>query len=96
MIEQDITLIINMSLIHSLNLFADPLCIKNPYNNLPFSKSILYYIYHFIIEKTNLSIKINYTELFFKFHRCNFCLTNFLNKYEYFLNNVPLPGKIVP
>ena len=90
----DLLKIINMSLIHSLNLFADPLCIKNPYNNLPFSKSILYYIYHFIIEKTNLSIKINYTELFFKFHRCNFCLTNFLNKYEYLLREKSIENNI--
>ena len=30
----DLLKIINMSLIHSQNFFADPLCIKNPYNNL--------------------------------------------------------------
>jgi hypothetical protein len=90
----DLLKIIDMSLIHSQNLFADPLCIKNPYNNLPFSKSILYYIYHFIIEKTNYFIKINYTELFFKFHSCNFCLTDFLNKFEHLIREKTIKNNI--
>ena len=81
----DLLKIINMSLINPQGFFSNPLCIKNPYNNLPFGKNILYYIYYFIKEKTNIASNITYTELFFKFHDCTFCLTTFLSKYEYLL-----------
>jgi len=81
----DLLKIINMALINSYNFFANPLCIKNPYSNLPFGKHILYYIYYFITEKTNISFNTNYTELFLKFYRCNFDLTLFLDNYEYLL-----------
>jgi hypothetical protein len=83
----DLLRIINMSLTNPQGLFSNPLCIKNPYNNLPFSKNILYYIYYFIKEKTNIASNITYTELFFKFHDCNFSLTIFLSKYEYLLRD---------
>jgi len=81
----DLLKIINMSLIHSQNFFADPLCIKNPYNNLPFGKNILYYIHYFLTEKSRFFYKIKDTDLFLKFHSCQFNLTEFLNKYEYLL-----------
>jgi len=83
----DLLKIINMSLTHHQGLFSNPLCIKNPYNNLPFGKNILFYIYYFIKEKTNIASNITYTEFFFKFHDCNFCLTTFLSKYEYLLRD---------
>jgi hypothetical protein len=81
----DLLKIINMSLTNPQGFFSNPLCIKNPYNNLPFGKNVLYYIYYFIREKTNIASNIKYTELFFKFHDCNFNLTIFLSKYEYLL-----------
>jgi hypothetical protein len=81
----DLLKIINMSLIHSQMFFADPLCIKNPYNNLPFGKHILYYIHYYLSEKVTFSPKTIYTDLFLKFHSCQFNLTNFLNNYEYLL-----------
>jgi len=90
----DLLKIINMSLINSQNLFASPLCIKNPYNNLPFGKHILYYIYSFLIEKTKLVFKLNETELFLKFHRCHFNLTDFLSKYEYLLREKTIENSI--
>ena len=90
----DLLKIINMSLIHSQNFFADPLCIKNPYNNLPFEKNILYYIHYFITEKNTIGINIKYTELFFKFYDCQFNLTNFLNKYEYLLREKTITNNI--
>jgi hypothetical protein len=80
----DLLKIINMSLINSNNFFSEPLCIKNPYNNLPFNKSILYSIYYFIIEKTKLIFKKD-VELFLKFYYCNFNLVNFFNNYEHIL-----------
>ena len=90
----DLLKIINMSLIHSQNFFADPLCIKNPYNNLPFGKNILYYIHYFLTEKNTIGINIKYTELFLKFYDCYFNLTNFLNKYEYLLREKTIANNI--
>jgi len=81
----DLIKIINMSLTNPQGFFSNPLCIKNPYNNLPFGKNILYYIYFYIIDKPSIVANIHYTELFFKFHSCNFSLTTFLSKYEYLL-----------
>jgi len=83
----DIIKIINISLSNSCNFsfFAEPLCIKNPYNNIPFNKSTLYNIYYYVIERPKLLIKFNILELFLKFHECHFNLTNFLSNYEYLL-----------
>jgi len=81
----DILKIINMSLIHSQNFFAMPIPIKNPYNNVPFSKSILYSIYNYLVSNKTILYRIDDTELFLKFHRCHFRLTKFINKYEYLL-----------
>ena len=58
----DIIKIIYASLTNSPFFFSEPLTIKNPYNNLPFNKSILYNIYFFIKFKTTY-----YSELIFKF-----------------------------
>ena len=44
----DLKKIIKQSLLNHDELYSDPLPIKNPYNNLPFSKSNLYKIYFFI------------------------------------------------
>jgi hypothetical protein len=76
----DIIKIINMSLTNSYMFFANPVSIKNPYNNLPFSKSILYNIYFFMKYKTFYN-----SELFTKFFECNFNLTIFLRKNEFLL-----------
>ena len=40
--------IVQKSLSNSDEMYSDPLPIKNPYNNLPFSKSNLYTLYFFI------------------------------------------------
>jgi hypothetical protein len=81
----DLIKIINISLCNSCNFFSDPLCIKNPYNNIPFNKSTLYYIYFYLIRIPNILLKFNILELFLKFYEFNFNLTNFLSKYEYLL-----------
>jgi hypothetical protein len=86
--------IINMSLTHADNFFATPLSIKNPYNNLPFGKHVLYNIYYFLTEKTNLTLKINEIEIFLKFHSCHFNLTDFLKKYEYLLREKTIKNNI--
>lgn len=76
----DIINIINTSLTNNFNFFAEPLCIKNPYNNIPFSKSTLYNIYFFILYKTYYR-----PELFFNFFSCDFNLSSFGKKYEILL-----------
>jgi len=81
-IVNDLIKIIDTALTNSYMFFSEPLCIKNPYNNLPFSKSILYNIYFFIRYKTQF-----YSELFFKFFRCDFNMYLFKNKYEYLLRD---------
>jgi hypothetical protein len=76
----DLLKIINTSLINNHLFFAEPLPSKNPYNNLPFTKSNLYNIYFFIKYFTTI-----YNDLFFKFFDCHFNLTLFYNKFEYLL-----------
>jgi hypothetical protein len=68
----DLIKIINVSLTNSVSFFAQPISVKNPYNNLPFNKSILYNIYFYIKYKTHY-----YSELLYKFFKCNFNLTKF-------------------
>jgi hypothetical protein len=76
----DLLKIINTSLTNSYTLFSQPLPSKNPYNNLPFTKSNLYNIYLFLKFKTNI-----YNDLFIKFFNCDFNLTTFYHKYEHLL-----------
>ena len=90
----DLFKIINMALSNSYEFFAEPLCIKNPYNNIPFEKNILYYIHYFITEKTNIGFKLSQTELFLKFHSCHFNLTVFLNNYEYLLREYTIHNHV--
>jgi hypothetical protein len=76
----DLLKIITTSLTNSYMFFSQPLPSKNPYNNLPFTKSNLYNIYFFLKFKTNI-----YNDLFVKFFHCDFNLTTFYHKYEYLL-----------
>jgi len=76
----DLLNIIKIALTNTCMFFSEPLNIKNPYNNIPFNKSILYNIYFFIKYKTH-----HYDELFFRFFKSNFNLTNFKERNEYIL-----------
>ena len=58
---------INKSIINCPDMFVEPLDVKNPYTNLPFSKADLYNIY-FKISKTRLNQPI----LFHAYFNCNF------------------------
>jgi len=73
----DIMNIINKSLTNSVNFFADPLSIKNPYTNLPFTICNLYNIY-FFIKNSNYNMPI----LFHQFFMSNFNLIIFQNTNE--------------
>ena len=85
----DLIKIINTSLINNYLFFAEPLPSKNPYNNLPFTKSNLYNIYFFIKFNTHI-----YDDLFFKFFQCDFNLSIFYNNYEYLLRDYSIKNYI--
>jgi hypothetical protein len=76
----DLIKIINTALTNSYMFFSEPQCVKNPYDNLPFTKSNLYNIYFYIRFKTNY-----YPELLFKFFRVNFKLNLFKFRNEILL-----------
>jgi hypothetical protein len=83
---EDILKIIYISLTNAYLFMSDPITIKNPYNNIPFNKSILYYIYYYLISRTKFkNIKSEYIDIFFKFKESNFNMTKFINSYEYIL-----------
>mgnify|MGYP001238544782 CR=1 FL=1 len=81
----DLKKIINQSLLNHDELYSDPLPIKNPYNNLPFSKSILYKIY-FFIKKSSYLVPTSF-EFYFQ---CDFSLRQLLNNYEPYLRNMSI------
>jgi hypothetical protein len=71
--------------------FIDSIPIKNPYNNIPFGKSILYYIYFYIIYNFRIGfINNSHLDLFLKFVKCNFNMTKFVNNYEYILRELSI------
>ena len=79
---RDLLHLINNCLGHSSNFFSKPIIIKNPYNNVIFSKSTLYNIYFFMKFKT-----MYFSELLHKFFLSNFDLTDFYDKNSYLLRN---------
>ena len=44
---EELLKIIYVSLTNTSSFFSEPITIKNPYNNIPFDKSILFHIYIF-------------------------------------------------
>ena len=77
--------LINESLSNSPDFFSEPLEIKNPYTNIPFSISNLYNIY-FKIKETNFIMPI----LFHQFFVSNFNLIIFKNKNECLIRDVAI------
>lgn len=77
----DLNKIIKSSLLNtSFRFINKPVAIKNPYNNIPFTKSNLYNIYFFILFNTQFKV-----DLLQKFFLLDFNLTLFFKKYEYLL-----------
>lgn len=92
---EDLLKIIYMSLTNNSSFFSKPLSIKNPYNNMPFGKSILYYIYYFLTSNATIKfLKSEYLFLFLKFKDCNFNITEFFYNYEYFLRECAIKNYI--
>ena len=78
----DVKKIISQSLSTNDELYCDPQPIKNPYNNIPFSKSNLYEIYFFIKNSDYLV-----PPLFQYYFQCDFSLRKLLNQHEPSLRN---------
>ena len=72
---------INTSLANSSHFFADPIAYKNPYTNLPFSKSALYNIY-FAVKSSTYIMPI----LLQKYFMCDFNLSIFASHNDYLVN----------
>ena len=87
----DLLKIIYNCLTNTYLFFSEPISIKNPYNNLPFGKSILYYIYFHIIYTFKIGYTKNfYIDIFLKFAECNFNMTRFINNYEHILRELSI------
>jgi hypothetical protein len=76
----DLINITNTALSNSPSFFADPLVLKNPYNNVPFNKSTLYNIYFFICNNTDV-----FSELLHLFFISNFNISLFTDNYEHII-----------
>jgi hypothetical protein len=79
----DLNNMITISLSNCPYWFAEPLEIKNPYNNLPFNKTTLYNLYFYI--RRNLFTMPMLFELFFN---CNFDLPQFKLNNENYIREV--------
>lgn len=84
----DLIKIIHKSLHNNEELYAEPIPIKNPYNNLPFLKSHLYHIY-FAIKKSDYNIPM----VFHQFFECNFSIATFIDQYEFRLRDKAIVEK---
>lgn len=69
---------ITTALTNSPYFFSEPICCKNPYTNMPFTKSALYNIYFAIRFYSSLKIP----HLFHHYFLCNFDLYYFLTTSE--------------
>jgi hypothetical protein len=75
----------NSCLVNTEFFFPKPLKSKNPYNNVEFNISTLYYIYFSI--KASTFIMPTFFHLYFL---CDFDLNKFKNKYEVYILNVAI------
>ncbi len=85
----DLVKIINNALFNSPYFFAEPLSIKNPWNNVPFTKANLYNIY-FFIKNYNSVVPI----LFHNYFLTNFNLTKFKKNNEFLIRNYSINSYI--
>jgi hypothetical protein len=93
---EDLLKIIYSSLTNTYLFFSEPLPIKNPYNNLPFGKSILYTIYLFFMERVKLqNLKYQLVHLFLQFKEQQFDMTLFVNANSIFLRDCAIRNYIV-
>jgi hypothetical protein len=84
-ILSDLINIIQMSLTNAPFFFAEPLSCKNPYNNIPFNKSILYSIYFHLLNYNKI-VPI----VFHLYFLSNFHLNKFKDDNEYYLRELTI------
>lgn len=93
---QELLKIIYTSLTNSYLFFAEPINIKNPYNNIVLGKSILYYIYFYLNTMVQIkTIQDKHLDIFLKFKECEFNITHFVNKYEHILREYSIQNYII-
>lgn len=85
----DLKRIIDGALSNSHCMFANPTAPKNPYNNMPFDKGILYTIYSFM-KRGDFVLPI----LFHNYFLCNFNLSVFRKKNEVIIRNKEIDNYI--
>ena len=76
-VASDLINIVNTAIGHCVYFIASPLIVKNPYNNMPFDRSILYNIY-FFIKSRDFKIPI----LLHFYFLSNFVLNEYTKKNE--------------
>ena len=81
----DVKKIGQKSLANSDEMYSDPLPIKNPYNNLPFSKSNLYTLY-FFIKKSDYVMPV----LFHNYFLSNFCISSLHDNNQTYLRSIAI------
>lgn len=79
----DLKNMIDSALSHSPYFFSEPMPIKNPYNNMPFSKAALYNIYYFM-KSGNFVL----SSLFHNYYMVDFNLKRFRNENEVTIRKV--------
>lgn len=93
---EELLKMVYISLTNCYMFFSEPICVKNPYNNIPFNKSILYYIFYHIMNNKNFCLRNNdYLDLFLKFKECNFNITELTNRYEYLLRDYVIKNYLI-
>jgi hypothetical protein len=80
---------INASLMNAPNFFVEPLVLKNPYTNVPFSKSSLYNIYFFLKQSPILM-----PTLFHHYFLADFNLRVFRDENENMIRNMYIKSSI--
>jgi hypothetical protein len=85
----DLANIIETALTNSSYFFSEPLAIKNPYNNIPFSKAALYNIYFFM--KRRLMVL---SPVFHAFFLANFNLRQFRDENEVLVRTYAIEARL--
>ena len=79
----------NENLMNSPYFFPNPLSCKNPYTNIPLSKSQLYYIY-FKIRESDYTIPI----LYYRFFLCDFNIKTFSNENQALIKEIYMKNSV--
>ena len=87
--KSDLTNIVETALTHSPYIYAEPLPIKNPYNNLVFDKSHLYTIYFFMKHRM-----FTLPTVFHQYFLYNFHLKLFRDNNEAFIRKMHISSMI--